>query len=86
MRVRFTGPARSDYNALDSRVQRLVKKQLRFLVDDLRHRSFNAKKYDQTRDIWQARVDRSYRFFCLIEGDAYVIIRIQPHPKRRARL
>jgi hypothetical protein len=31
--------------------------------------------------VWQARVNRDYRFYFLIEEDTYVIVRIIPHPK-----
>lgn len=56
-------------------------KQLRFLQQDLRHPSLKAKKYDEAKDIWQARVNRSWRFYFSIVGDTYVIRDIIPHPK-----
>lgn len=56
-------------------------KQLRFLLTDLRYPSLHAKKYDEEKGIWQARVDKSYRFYFLINGNAYVIISIIAHPK-----
>ncbi len=30
----------------------------------------HSKKYDEARDIWQARVTRDWRFYFTIEGDA----------------
>ena len=33
-------------------------------------------------DVWQARVNRNWRFYFKIEGDAYYIIDMTPHPKR----
>jgi hypothetical protein len=41
----------------------------------------SAKKYDEARDAWQARVNRSWRFYLVIRGDEYVILSIIPHPK-----
>jgi hypothetical protein len=41
----------------------------------------HAKKYDEANDIWQARVNRSWRFYFVIRGDEYVILSIIPHPK-----
>ena len=38
-------------------VQRAFGKQLGQLLRDLRHPSLRAKKYDEARDIWQARVN-----------------------------
>lgn len=56
-------------------------KQLRFLLSDFRHPSLRAKKYDETARVWQARVDRSYRFYFLIEKDTYILLDIRSHPK-----
>jgi len=56
-------------------------KQLGFLLSNLRHPSLRAKKYDEARDIWQARVDNQYRFYFRIEGDTYQILSVIPHPK-----
>jgi hypothetical protein len=33
------------------------------------------------RDLWQARVNRNWRFYFMIENDKYIIARIIPHPK-----
>jgi mRNA interferase RelE/StbE len=52
-----------------------------FLVEDLRHPSLRAKKYDVARDIWQARVTRDWRFYFTIEDDTYHLHTIIPHPK-----
>ena len=35
-------------------VKKAFFKQLRFLADDLHHPSLHAKKYDESRAIWQA--------------------------------
>ena len=40
-----------------------------------------AKKYDEARDIWQARVTRDWRFYFKIKEDTYYRIDIIPHPK-----
>jgi plasmid maintenance system killer protein len=51
------------------------------LAEDLRHPSLRAKKYDESRDIWQARVNRSWRFYFLVRDDVCYIVDIVPHPK-----
>ena len=56
-------------------------KQVSFLLNNLRHPSLDAKKYDESRGIWQARVDRKIRFYFLIKNDAYILIDIIKHPK-----
>jgi hypothetical protein len=40
-----------------------------------------AKKYDEGKDRWQARVTRDWRFYFLIEGDTYILQDITRHPK-----
>jgi plasmid maintenance system killer protein len=62
-------------------VQKAFLKQLRFLADNLNHPSLHAKKYDEARDLWQARINRGWRFYFTIEGDSYRIQNIVPHPK-----
>jgi mRNA-degrading endonuclease RelE of RelBE toxin-antitoxin system len=56
-------------------------KQAKLLERDLRHPSLRAKKYDETGDLWQARVNRDWRFFFLIIDDTYRILKVIPHPK-----
>jgi hypothetical protein len=58
-----------------------VYKQLRFLADNIQHPSLRAKKYDEEKDTWQARVNRDWRFYFTIIGDTYRIEDVMPHPK-----
>ena len=62
-------------------VQRAFDKQLRFLVNNLHHPSLRTKKFDETNDVWQARVNRDWRFYFTIHDDTYLIEKIIPHPK-----
>lgn len=61
-------------------VQKAFGKQLAHLLRSLRHPSLDAKKYDAKRDVWQARVDRGWRFYFQIEGDTYCLLDITSHP------
>jgi mRNA-degrading endonuclease RelE of RelBE toxin-antitoxin system len=81
MQLRFTERADKDYADLPVAVRKVFAKQLGFLLNDLRHSSLRAKKYDEANDIWQARVNRSWRFYFKIVGSEYVILSIIPHPK-----
>ena len=56
-------------------------RKLHLLVRDLRHPSLRAKKYDEAKDIWQARVTRGWRVYFTIEGDTYTILSLRSHPK-----
>ncbi|MBI2120015.1 MAG: hypothetical protein HYT94_00120 [Parcubacteria group bacterium] len=62
-------------------IQKKFEKQSVFLIKNIAHPSLRAKKYDESRDIWQARVDKNVRFYFIIDGDAYVLLEIKNHPK-----
>ena len=81
MNIRFADSAKKNFKDLPADIKARVRKQLNLLRADLRHPSLRAKKYDESNDIWQGRVNRSYRFYFTIEGDDYVILAIIPHPK-----
>lgn len=62
-------------------VLRAFEKQLRFLAGNIQHPSLRAKKYDEAKDLWQARVNRDWRFYFTITDDKYRIEDVIPHPK-----
>ncbi|MBI1984121.1 MAG: hypothetical protein HYS61_07985 [Acidobacteria bacterium] len=80
MRLDYTERFRS-YETAPARIQRAFQKQARFLARNLRHPSLRAKKFREGQNIWQARVDGGWRFYFRIEGDAYFMLDIIPHPK-----
>ena len=69
------------YKALTPVLKAKVDKQVAFLVANLHHPSLRAKKYDEANDVWQARVDDTYRFYFKIEVDTYQILSVTSHPK-----
>lgn len=81
MRLRYTKRFRDQYQSAPQEVQKAFDKQVRLLAENLRHPSLRAKKYDESQDIWQARVTQRWRLYFKIEGDAYVILSMIPHPK-----
>jgi mRNA-degrading endonuclease RelE of RelBE toxin-antitoxin system len=62
-------------------VRKAFFKQAELLERDLRHPSLRAKKYDEVLDLWQARVNKHWRFYFNIVDDTYVVRDIIPHPK-----
>ena len=44
-------------------------------------RLLRAKKYDEARDIWQARVNDDWRFYFKIVDDTYRLENLKKHPK-----
>ena len=81
MNVFATAAFKSDLNTFPDSVKRKLAKQTDYLVANIRHPSLRAKKYDESRNVWQARVDRDIRFYFRIEGDRYVLLTIKKHPK-----
>ena len=61
---------RKSYQHLPSSLQRKVDKQLRFLVENLRHPSLQVKPIKGARGLWEARVDLHYRMTFEMIGDA----------------
>lgn len=62
-------------------VRKAFLKQIKFLAANLHHPSLHAKKYDQGRDLWQARVTKGWRFYFVIQNDTYIVLDVIPHPK-----
>jgi hypothetical protein len=63
MRLSFTPHFARSYKKTPLEVQNSFNKQSLLLLQDLRHPSLRAKKYDQSRDLWQARVTGAWRFY-----------------------
>lgn len=81
MQLRYSAHFLRQYAAAPDAVRIRFDKQTRFLVQNLRHPSLHAKKYDEARDIWQARVNRDWRFYFQIRPGEYLLHEIKPHPK-----
>jgi mRNA interferase RelE/StbE len=81
MQLFYTQRFRKSYVEAPVEIQKRCDKQLALLTENLRHPSLRAKKYDESRDIWQARVNAGWRFYFPIQADAYYLLDIIPHPK-----
>jgi mRNA-degrading endonuclease RelE of RelBE toxin-antitoxin system len=81
MRLDFTPHFLRNYTKAPPHIRRAFDKQSAFLVQDLRHPSLRAKKFDEANDLWQARVTGSWRFYFKIAGEFYRLEEIQAHPK-----
>ena len=81
MKADYSERAGAALQGLPADVRRAFFKQVKLLEQNLRHPSLRAKKYDESRNIWQARVTKDWRFYFLIRDDVYYIIDIIPHPK-----
>ena len=69
------------YHKAPKQIQKAFDKQVTLLAENPRHPSLRAKKYDEARNLWQARVTGAWRFYFTIEGDTYQLHEIRAHPK-----
>lgn len=81
MKFYLTEHFRRSFIAAPLVVQKAFNKQSQLLLKNIRHPSLRVKKYDESKDLWQARVNDSWRFYFTIIGDTYILEDIIPHPK-----
>ena len=81
MKTRFSKSFLDELDSFPILIEKKFQKQLNFLISDIRHPSLRAKKYDESGDVWQARVNDNVRFYFKIEGDTYLLTSIKHHPK-----
>ena len=81
MQLSFSDRFAKSYAAAPPGIQKAFDKQSGFLLGNLRHPSLHAKKYDESANLWQARVTQDWRFYFTIEGDEYRLHDIKRHPK-----
>jgi plasmid maintenance system killer protein len=82
MNIDYLPRAMQALNDAPPDVRKAFFKQVTLLAGNLQHPSLHAKKYDESRDRWQARVNKNWRFYFNIVGDTYIIRDIVPHPKK----
>jgi len=78
MKVEFSPHFLRSYRKAPALVQRAFDKQSVLLLEDPRHPSLRLK----SGNVWQARVNDSWRFYFTIAGDTYLLHEIQAHPKK----
>ena len=81
MRFDYSKKFLEDYATAPAQVQKAFDKQSKFLLINIRHPSLHAKKYDEQKNLWQARVNRGWRVFFTIEADNFRLHAIMKHPK-----
>lgn len=81
MKIAVTASFRQDYDNLPIQTRKKVDRQTNFLADNLRHPSLRAKHIKGQNDIWEARVDRFYRFTFKIIADTIFLRRVGTHDK-----
>jgi len=67
------------FRKLSPEIKTTFRKQIGFLLKDIRHPSLRSKKYDESYDIWQARINNNVRFYFNIIGNCYLLLDIEKH-------
>jgi len=81
MKVEYSDAVTETLATASPAVQKAFFKQVTFLQQNLHHPSLRAKKYNEAKDRWQARVNKDWRFYFTIIDDTYHILKLIPHPK-----
>ena len=81
MKLNYTPHFVRNYSKAPADIQRAFHKQALLLLENPKHPSLRAKKYDESAELWQARVTRGWRFYFTIEGDTCRMLEIKAHPK-----
>lgn len=79
MKIAKTKRFAKRYQKLPKTIQKKADKQILLLSQNIRHPSLRAKKLEGYADVWEGRVDRSYRFIFTIEKDTIILMRVGPH-------
>ena len=80
MQIRTTHHFDCFYAKAPPAIKRAFLKHVAFLLKNIRHPSLRAKKYDEARDTWQARVNDAWRFYFQIQRETYILLDIIRHP------
>jgi plasmid maintenance system killer protein len=81
MNVEYSRRFLREFAAAPAQVRKAFEKQIELFRQTPSHPSLRAKKYNAAIDLWQARVNRDWRFYFTIEDGAYLMHSITAHPK-----
>ncbi len=81
VKIRISKTALKQYQNLSPELKKKTDKQFAYLLSDHKHPSLKAKKYRTEDDLWQARIDRNWRFYFFVVSPNYLIVSIIAHPK-----
>ncbi len=81
MRIQLSDTAIRQYLKLTPSLKNKTDKQFQYLLLDIRHPSLHAKKYRGQDDLWQARIDKDWRFYFIVVEPTYIIVSVIKHPR-----
>ena len=63
MKLLYAPKFKDSFCQFPENIKRKFYQKAGYLLKNIRHPSLHAKKYDEARGIWQARVNRDIRFY-----------------------
>ncbi|MEK7087576.1 MAG: hypothetical protein AAB958_02660 [Patescibacteria group bacterium] len=81
MKIKYYPGFKDSLRHFPKEIREKFYKQANYLLRNIRYPSLRAKKYDESRGIWQARIDKNIRFYFLIKDDTYILLDIRKHLK-----
>ena len=79
MTIELTDRYRKDFGRLPTNIQKKTAQQMKRLSLDLRHPGVKARKMVGQDDMWEGRVDGSYRFTFKIIENTLLFRRVGTH-------
>ena len=79
MNVVTTKQFKKAYDKLPQNLKKKTKKAIDFLAQNLFYPGLNSKK--MKGNVWEARIDRSYRFTFEKQGETFILRTVGPHDK-----
>lgn len=79
MKIVFTKRFQKAYRKLPQAVQKKTNRRLKAVALDIRHPGVKAKTMTGVGDIWEGRVNGSYRFTFTVEGNRIVMRTVGTH-------
>ena len=79
MNVLWSSKFKRNYKKLPEPIRKKFQKQLTLLLDNVKHPSLRVKKMESREDVWEARVDKFYRFTFQKEEENLILRTVGPH-------
>ena len=79
MRLERTDRFKRDFISLPESIKRRAERQLILFVQNPRHPSLRIKKMEGTKDIWEGRITKGYRFTFQVRAVFCTLRRIGTH-------
>lgn len=79
MKLKPTRTFNERFKCLPKKIKKKCKKQLKLLLYNYRYPSLRTKKIEGTKNIFEARVDKRYRFTFQVNHEYYILRVVGDH-------